>query len=254
VRFGQVAWLWWLLVVPAVGALLAWAAFARKRALARFGDPVLVARLRDGAPTGWRAGRNAMLLVALALLAIASARPQHGSRTEVVSRRGIDVVVCLDVSKSMLARDVAPSRIERAKAELERLLQEEPGDRVGVVIFAGDTMEYPLTTDHEAATRFFRDAHPWEFPVQGTSIGRALTAARETCSARPPRGATLQGDPRSSPTARTSTATPWPPRARPRATACRCTSTPSAARPRAHPCVLARRAHGRVRARLSRAR
>jgi Ca-activated chloride channel family protein len=179
VRFGQAAWLWWLLVVPAVGALLAWAAFARKRALARFGDPVLVARLRDGAPTGWRAGRNAMLLVALALLAIASARPQHGSRTEVVSRRGIDVVVCLDVSKSMLARDVAPSRIERAKAELERLLQEEPGDRVGVVIFAGDTMEYPLTTDHEAATRFFRDAHPWEFPVQGTSIGRALTAARD---------------------------------------------------------------------------
>lgn len=178
-RFGQAAFLWLLCLVPALGALMAWAAVSRKRALARYGDPRLVLGLRDGTPTGWRAARAAMTLTAVALLAVSAARPQHGSRTEVVSRRGIDVVVCLDVSKSMLARDVAPSRVERAKAELERLLDEEPGDRVGVVIFAGDTMEYPLTTDHEAATRFFRDANPWEFPVQGTSIGRALSAARD---------------------------------------------------------------------------
>ncbi len=178
-RFGEAAMLWLLVLVPLAAGLLGWAAYQRKKALSRFGDPVLVARLRDGVPAGWRAARSVMLLVAMGLLAVGAARPQHGSRTEVVSRRGIDVVVCLDVSKSMLARDVAPSRIERAKAELERLLTEEPGDRVGVVLFAGDTMEYPLTTDHEAATRFFRDARPWEFPVQGTSIGRAISAARD---------------------------------------------------------------------------
>ncbi len=178
-RFGDPALLWSLLVVPALGALMLYAAMARKKALSRFGDPALVAALRDGSPAGFRVARSVMLLTAVALLCVAAARPQHGSRTEVVSRRGIDVVICLDVSKSMLARDVQPSRIERAKAELQRLLEEEPGDRVAVVLFAGETMEYPLTTDHEAALRFFRDAHPWEFPVQGTSIGRALTAARE---------------------------------------------------------------------------
>ncbi len=180
-RLGEPMWvlLALLAAVPLMGAAMGWAAWSRRRAMERFGDVALVQRLRDGSPAGWRAARAAMVLVAAALLALAGARPQHGSRTEVVSRRGIDVVVCLDVSKSMLARDVQPSRIERAKAELVRLLEEEPGDRVGVVLFAGETMEYPLTTDHEAALRFFRDAHPWEFPVQGTSIGRALTAARD---------------------------------------------------------------------------
>ncbi len=178
-RFGHVHGLFALLVVPLVGWLLGWATLQRRRALARFGDLPLVLQLRDGSPTGFRAARAVLLLLALGLLGLASGRPQHGARTEVVARRGIDIVVALDLSKSMLARDVAPSRIERAKAELVRLLEEEPGDRIAVVLFAGETMEYPLTTDHEAALRFFRDAHPWEFPVQGTSIGRAITAARE---------------------------------------------------------------------------
>lgn len=180
-RLGEPLWMLLLLLaaVPLVGAAMGYAAWQRRRAMAAFGDVALVQRLRDGSPAGWRAARGVLLVLAVALLAVAGARPQHGSHTEVVSRRGIDVVVCLDVSKSMLARDVQPSRIERAKAELVRLLEEEPGDRVGVVLFAGETMEYPLTTDHEAALRFFRDAHPWDFPVQGTSIGRALVAARD---------------------------------------------------------------------------
>ncbi|MEZ4394729.1 MAG: VWA domain-containing protein [Polyangiales bacterium] len=179
-RFGDPEMLVTLVAAPLLAAGMGYAAWARRRDLSRFGDPELVRALRDGSPAAWRVGRGVALVLATVLLALAVARPQHGSRTEVVSRRGIDVVVCLDVSKSMLARDVAPSRIERAKAELARLIDEEPGDRVGVVLFAGETIEYPLTTDHEAATRFFRDVHPWEFPAQGTSIGRAITAARET--------------------------------------------------------------------------
>ena len=179
-RLGDPTMLVTLVAVPIVSACLGYAAWARRRDLGRFGDPTLVRALRDGAPAGWRVGRGVALVLAAVMLAVATARPQQGARTEVVSRRGIDVVVCLDVSKSMLARDVAPSRIERAKAELARLIDEEPGDRIGVVLFAGETIEYPLTTDHEAATRFFRDVHPWEFPAQGTSIGRAITAARET--------------------------------------------------------------------------
>lgn len=166
------------LVTVAVLAML-WSVRARRRALERFGDPDLVRALRDGSPAALRAIRGAMLVVALLLVSLAAARPQGRARTDVVARRGIDIVVCLDVSKSMLARDVRPSRIERARSELRRLMQEEPGDRIGVVVFAGATMEYPLTTDHESAERFFREVEPWNFPVGGTSIGRAITAAHE---------------------------------------------------------------------------
>jgi Ca-activated chloride channel family protein len=166
-------------LVVVASLVMLWAIRARRRALERFGDTDLVRALRDGVPAGWRAARGVMVVVALGLCGLAMARPQGAARTDVVARRGIDIVVCLDVSKSMLARDVRPSRIDRARSELRRLLEEEPGDRVGVVVFAGATMEYPLTTDHESAERFMREVEPYNFPVGGTSIGRAITAARE---------------------------------------------------------------------------
>lgn len=165
--------------VALAGIAMLWSVRARRLAVTRFGDIELVRALRDGAPAGWRTARGVMVLVALALVTLAAGRPQGRARTDIVARRGIDIVVCLDVSKSMLARDVRPSRIDRARTELRRLLQEEPGDRVGVVVFAGATMEYPLTTDHESAERFFREVEPYTFPVGGTSIGRAITAAQE---------------------------------------------------------------------------
>ncbi len=93
-------------------------------------------------------------------------------------KRGIDVVVALDFSKSMLARDVKPNRIERAKAELSRLLEELGGDRVGIVAFAGDTMQFPLTVDYDAVELFLRDLGPMDMPVGGTAIGRALIASK----------------------------------------------------------------------------
>jgi Ca-activated chloride channel family protein len=172
--------LWITLALALVSsAALLYAFWQRRRALSRFGDEALVRSLRDGSPAAFRAARGVLAVMALVLTGFAVARPQGRARTEVLSRRGIDIVVCLDVSKSMLARDVAPSRIARAKSELRRLMEEEPSDRIGVVLFAGSTMEYPLTTDHESAQRFYRDIEPWNFPVGGTSIGRAVTAAHE---------------------------------------------------------------------------
>jgi Ca-activated chloride channel family protein len=180
VRWAAGEWRWITLALVALAcASLLWAWRARKRALAAFGDEALVRSLRDGSPAAFRAARGVLAVVALLLAGLAVARPQGRARTEVLSRKGIDIVVCLDVSKSMLARDVAPSRINRARSELRRLMEEEPGDRVGVVVFAGTTMEYPLTTDHESAQRFYRDVEPYSFPVGGTSIGRAITAAHE---------------------------------------------------------------------------
>jgi Ca-activated chloride channel family protein len=125
-----------------------------------------------------RAARAVVLLLGVAAVLVALARPQYGSRTKLLSKRGIDVVVALDFSKSMLAEDVKPNRIERAKAELMAFLSELTGDRVGIVAFAGETMEFPMTVDYAALALFFRDLSPLDMPVGGTAIGRALTASK----------------------------------------------------------------------------
>lgn len=169
--------LWLLVLVPVVTGLLVHGYRARTQALARFGDPSVVLSLTRGRSPRLRAVRGVLFVVGLALAIIAWAGPQYGSHTRVLKKRGIDVVIALDFSKSMLAKDVRPSRIERAKAELTRLFGELTGDRVGVVAFAGDTMEFPMTTDYAAIETFLRDLGPYDMPVGGTAIGRALVAS-----------------------------------------------------------------------------
>ena len=166
-----------LLVVPLLGAAAFWGWQLRQRALQRFGlgaGPLLV----RGRSAGIRATKSVLLLLGLTAGIVALARPQYGSRTRMLRKRGVDVVVALDFSNSMLAQDVKPNRIERAKAELTRFISELGGDRVGLVAFAGETMEFPMTVDYAAAALFLRDMGPEDMPVGGTAIGRALTAAK----------------------------------------------------------------------------
>jgi Ca-activated chloride channel homolog len=139
------------------------------------------------------------VLCAVTAAVLALARPQYGSRTRLLRKRGVDVVIALDFSKSMLARDVRPSRIDRAKAELTAFLDELSGDRVGIVAFAGETMEFPMTVDYAATTLFFRDLGPSDMPVGGTAIGRALTAAKRLLE-RASRGAPVTDEKLPAPT------------------------------------------------------
>ncbi|MET0388339.1 MAG: VWA domain-containing protein [Polyangiales bacterium] len=170
--------LWALLLVPVLGAVLFLGFRMRQRALREFGDVQSLAKLTQGRSSGLRAARATVLLLGIACTLVALARPQYGSRERMLRKRGIDVVIALDFSKSMLARDVRPSRIERAKAEVTAFLNELSGDRVGIVAFAGETMEFPMTVDYGAAALFFRDLGPYDMPVGGTAIGRALTASK----------------------------------------------------------------------------
>jgi Ca-activated chloride channel family protein len=118
--------------------------------------------------------------LALMFFALALAQPQCGEKAEVAKRRGIDVVVALDASKSMYARDVTPSRLERAKLELTTLLDSLKGDRVGLVVFAGDAfIQCPLTSDYAAAKVFLRAVDPEQMPQGGTNIGAALLLSRQ---------------------------------------------------------------------------
>jgi Ca-activated chloride channel homolog len=170
--------LWLLLVVPVAAGLLVAAWRLRRRATRRFGEAETVAALVAGRSPRWRTARGILLVLGLGALAVALAGPQHGTRTRLLHKRGLDVVVALDFSKSMLARDVRPNRIERAKAELGRVLQELEGSRVGLVAFAGDTMEFPMTVDYRAVQLFLRDLGPYDMPVGGTAIARALVASK----------------------------------------------------------------------------
>jgi len=176
--FADPATLLLLLIVAALATLPVVAWSRRRRATERFGRPDLLGTLMAAHPGAWRATRSILLILTLALLVVALARPLYGSETRTLRQRGIDVVIALDFSKSMLARDVSPSRIERAKAELIDLLHELEGDRIGLVAFAGDTIEFPMTEDATALALFLRDLMPYDMPVGGTAIGRALTASK----------------------------------------------------------------------------
>jgi Ca-activated chloride channel family protein len=172
----ELLWLLCLLPLLVAAPITAWR--LRQRARQRFFGQQTGAQMIVGRAAGLRATRAVLLLMGLALGVVALARPEYGSRTRLLRKRGVDVVVALDFSKSMLAQDVRPSRIERAKAELTRFISELGGDRIGIVAFAGDTMEFPMTIDYSAATLFFRELTPNDMPVGGTAIGRALTAAK----------------------------------------------------------------------------
>lgn len=173
--YGQ---LWMFLV--AGGVLLLAAAglvagyFERRRRLRRLGTETALARtLRARAP-GLRTIKGVLYLLALAGLLAALLRPQHGGREQLVRQFGLDLVVAVDFSKSMLAEDVSPSRIQRVRQEIARLLVALEGNRVGAVAFAGDAIAFPVSTDLNLVNTFFRNFDPATMKPPGTALGRAL--------------------------------------------------------------------------------
>ena len=189
------AWLFGLLALPLLLAGWWWLARWRRRAAGRFARPERLDALLVGRPWGWPWWlRVALWTTAVAALVVALAGPRWGRTTRKLRARGVDVVLLVDVSASMRARDVAPSRFERMRAELLGLLPRLAGHRVGAVAFAADTLEFPLTVDGKAMELFIRDLAPERVPVQGTDLGAAMVAAatmlrRATVSGRSARRA-----------------------------------------------------------------
>lgn len=167
-----------LMLVP-LAAVMFWA--ARRRTLSRLrrlADPGLAHGLAAGISDRKAVLRTALILVAMTLLVGALVRPQMGGRSTLVKREGIDMLFVVDVSKSMLVQDIRPSRLKRAKLELQSLVEQLSGDRIGIVSFAGSAfVQCPLTSDYAAAKMFLRSLDPRDMPVQGTAIGAALKLA-----------------------------------------------------------------------------
>jgi len=179
----------WAGVAVFGGVYALWRA-ARRREAARdqFGDAALVQQLA-GTVRPWRHTVKAGLAITgLSVLVVALMGPRFGTEVRTVERRGVDLVVALDVSASMRAQDVAPSRLERAKEEVRGLADELSGSRVGLVLFAGDGfLQAPLTTDYDALRLFLEVAMPTQIPAPGTNIQAAFDAAMDAFdTSRPP--------------------------------------------------------------------
>src|SRR5256885_7043745 len=172
------AWLWIAPLGLAAGAFAAWRSWQRAQQVRRLVPQERRALVLPGSGSAQGVLRGSTLGTALVLLFIAAAGPQCGERTEIVKRSGVDLVVALDASTSMLARDVKPSRIERARAEISALLDFLRGDGVGIVAFAGEAfVQCPLTIDYSAAKLFLCAIDPAAMPQQGTAIAAALDYA-----------------------------------------------------------------------------
>lgn len=144
----------------------------------RFGNPELLARAGMAIATRVRTTRAVFIILAVTLMVIALAGPQWGASREKIERRGVDVVVAIDTSLSMLAEDVAPSRLKKARQSVARLIDMMKGDRIGIVAFSGAAFTMcPLTLDYNAARMFLDVINTQTVPEPGTNIAEALTVA-----------------------------------------------------------------------------
>jgi Ca-activated chloride channel homolog len=187
VKFAYPIWLLGTLLAVVVAGLFVLGGFGAVRAVRRFGEPEPVESLLTARAGTRRIIKAAFLVLAVAACFVALAQPQYGRGTRRIPATNLDVIIALDYSKSMYARDVAPNRIERAKNEVARLITELAGARFGAVAFAGEPLSFPLTSDGGAIAQFFRQLSPHDMPIGGTAIARAMEAGR----------ALLERDPRS---------------------------------------------------------
>ncbi len=167
--------LWLLLLIPIIIGIYFYASQKKKNAFKKIGDPALVKELTSHYITSSFPQKFLLVLfsMALILLSLANFRSPQGSSQ--IKRNGIDVMIAIDVSKSMLAQDISPNRLDRAKQLLNKLIDKLSNDRVGIVVFAGKAyLQMPLTADHSAAKMYLSAATPETVPTQGTVIGDAL--------------------------------------------------------------------------------
>lgn len=183
--FAQFQYLWLLLLLPLI--LIGYGVLCHFRTLRirRFGDEALVRELMPSVSgaKGWV--RVVLFALAFGFFVVGLARPQIGAKLSERKTKGAEIVVCLDVSNSMLAEDYSPNRLERAKLSISRLTEKLQDDRIGLIIFAGTSfVQLPVTTDYVSAKMFLSNIDTGSIPIQGTAIGEAIHTAIRSFSAQ----------------------------------------------------------------------
>jgi len=183
--FAHYQYLWLLLLVPLFPMLYGIWRTLRRRRLRRFGDDALVAELSSSwsGSKGWI--RVVLFSLAFMCFVIGLARPQVGAKLSKRETHGAEIMICLDVSNSMLARDYSPDRLDRAKLAISRIVDRLQQDRIGLIVFAGSSfVQLPITTDYVSAKMFLSNINTESVPIQGTAIGDAILTAIRSFSAQ----------------------------------------------------------------------
>lgn len=177
-RFANQDYLYMLLLLPVLISLFIFNEYRRRQALKKLGESKLVGRLTPELSGSRPVIKFLFFILALSSVIIILARPQFGARIEEVKREGVEVIIALDVSNSMLAEDIQPNRLTRAKQAISRLVDNLSDDKIGLVVFAGDAYtQIPVTTDYVSAKMFLSTISPDMVPKQGTAIGAAISLA-----------------------------------------------------------------------------
>ena len=184
-RFQNFEYLFLLLLIPVVVILYILYLQWRKSKIKKLGDPELLKHLVKGRIAGRSTTRIVLLIVALFFSIIGLANLQKGAQTEKAERKGVDVFFALDVSKSMLAKDVQPDRLTRSKQLIESIMNQMVNDRVGLVVFAGKSyLQVPLTIDYSASKMLLETVSPDMIPTQGTVLAEAINTANSSFSTK----------------------------------------------------------------------
>lgn len=177
-RFEDSIYLWLAMLIPFMTLLMLWKEMHRRKMLKRLGDLHLVDSLIPDASAKRRWLKFILLQIAVALLIVMIARPQMGTKVSHEKRNGIESIICLDISNSMMAEDVAPNRLQKSKMLIENLVDHFSNDKIGMIVFAGDAyVQLPITSDYVSAKMFLQSIEPSLIQTQGTDIAQALDLA-----------------------------------------------------------------------------
>lgn len=177
-RFAHPDFLYLLFILPVLIAFYIYATLLKKKAIKQYGNPVLLAELMPEVSVKRQYLKFWLLFAAITMVIFVIAGPQFGSKLETVKRQGVEIMVCLDVSNSMLAEDVSPNRLSKAKQMLGKLTDGFSNDKVGLIVFAGDAFtQLPITSDYISAKMFLSSINPSMVSTQGTAIGAAINLA-----------------------------------------------------------------------------
>ncbi len=177
-RFGHPEYLYLLLLIPLLAFIQLFFTAQKKKALKRFGNPELVSHLMPDVSFIRPIVKYYLLLLALTALIFTLSAPQFGTKLQTVERKGIELIVAMDVSNSMNSNDIEPTRLEKAKQAIGRLTDRLKNDRIGLIVFAGQAyVQLPITSDYPSARMFLGSINTNVVPVQGTAIGAAINLA-----------------------------------------------------------------------------
>lgn len=182
-EFAHSEYIWLMWLIPVMLVIFLFARHKRKSAIRKFGEPDLLESLMPLYSSRRPVLKFVLLLFTIVFVVLALAGPRFGSRLEEVRREGVEIIIALDVSNSMLAEDIRPNRLDRSKMAISGLTRNMRNDRIGLIVFAGDAyVQVPITSDYSAVRMMLNNVTPGFVPVQGTAIGYAIELATRSFS------------------------------------------------------------------------